>query len=102
MDILKEVSQKEGQKAADPEQIKLTQTLSKLGYEGVGLEFESKKTLNLLERVFEDERTWNRNLKRVYTGLYMNYDKKYQSLTVGGTSDPAQIVNFIAENIPQR
>jgi hypothetical protein len=79
---------------------KLTQLFTSLGYEGVGLQYESDATLDLLQKVFSDSRTKGHQIKLIYTGLHLAYDSRHQSLTVGGTSDAEMIVSFIQKKVP--
>lgn len=82
--------------------LRLQELLIKLGYEGVGLAFESDESLQLLTTVFSDPRVANRQIRLVYTGLQMVYDAKYQSLTIGGTTQSSAIIDFIQKDIPLR
>jgi hypothetical protein len=80
----------------------LLSTLKPLGYDGIGLEFESDTTLELLNRIFESPRAAGRRIKLMYTGLALSYDPKHESLTVGGTSDLEAILKYIEKNVPAR
>ncbi len=88
--------------SVDPGYKRLIQLLQSLGYEGVGLQYESPATLDLLYRVFSDSRASNRQLKLVYTGINLSYDSRYMSLTVGGSSDLNVILAFIQKNVPAK
>ena len=79
---------------------KLKGLLQSLGYEGIGLQYESEKTQELLIKVFSDPRSSKRQLKLIYTGLHLAYDPKYQSLTVGSHLDSEVVLIFIQKNIP--
>ncbi|MBI4403719.1 MAG: hypothetical protein HY537_06145, partial [Deltaproteobacteria bacterium] len=81
---------------------RLLEVLKQAQYEGIGLEFESDGTLELLNHVFSDPRALNRKLKLIYTGLHLAYDGAYESFTVGGSSDPQAILTYIQKNIPCR
>ena len=81
---------------------KLTQQLKDLGYEGVGLQYESEPTLALSSKVFSDSRAAGRQIKLVYTGLQMAYDSRHQSFTIGGTASAEAILSFIQKKIPAR
>lgn len=81
---------------------KLTQQLKDLGYEGVGLQYESAATLALLSEVFSDSRAAGRQIKLVYTGLQMAYDSRHQSFTIGGTASAEAILGFVQKKIPAR
>lgn len=83
----------------DPTYAQLMQLLSSLGYEGVGLQFESRERLNLLIQVFSNPKAAHRNLRLVYTGTQWSYDLKHQSLTVGEGKDANQILTYIEKNI---
>ncbi len=103
--VLEEVNESDSGKTAlmettqDPTYAQLMQLLSSLGYEGVGLQFESQDRLNLLIQVFSNPKAAYRNLRLVYTGTQWNYDLKHQSLTVGEGKDAAQVVQFIEKHI---
>ena len=81
---------------------KRLEKLQALGYEGIGMTYESDATLELLNRVFSDPTTSNRQVRSVYTGLNNAYDVKAQSLTVGGTSSVQAILTFIQKKVPMR
>jgi hypothetical protein len=85
-----------------PNFTQLQEQLSSLGYEGVGLQFESLETQSLLMGVFSDLRTHRREIRLVYTGLSMSYDSRHKSLTVGGTSSQEAVIKFIVEKVPQK
>jgi len=74
---------------------KLLEKLQSLGYEGIGLTYESDTTLELLYKVFSDPLAMNRQVRAVYTGLANAYDAKAQSLTIGGASSEKAILAFI-------
>ena len=80
---------------------KLMERLTVVGYEGVGLTYESDGTLEMLFKVFSDPLTANRQIRFVYTGLANAYDAKAQSLTVGGTSNVTAILTFIQKKVPR-
>ncbi len=86
--------------AVDPALAKLKDLLSKLGYEGVGLEFESADTLALLQSVFSDKRTANKDIRFIYTGITMAYDAGGKALTIGGTRDVQSVITFISKKVP--
>lgn len=79
---------------------KLTDRLSALGYEPVGMAYESDATLDLLFKVFSDPLVQNRRIRLVYTGLQLAYDARAESLTIGGTSDAMKILAFIKKSVP--
>lgn len=85
-----------------PAYLQLAQHLKTLGYEPVGIQFETNALLELLFQVFQDPRTHNRQITYVYTGLQMTYDKNAQSLTVGGMTNIPMIVAYIQKNVPMR
>ncbi len=80
----------------------LLTTLKELGYDGVGLEYESDTTLDFLSKIFQNPRAAKRKIKLTYTGLALSYDPKHESLTVGGTTDVESILKYIEKNIPVR
>jgi hypothetical protein len=84
----------------NPKFHEVMQLLQALGYEGLGLEYETEEVYDLLIRVFRDPLVANRQLRLVYTGLQMSYDKKHQSLTIGGLRDPIQVLVYIQKNVP--
>jgi len=81
--------------AVSPGLAKLLDKLQSLGYEGIGLTYESDATLELLYTVFSDPLAMNRQVRAVYTGLANAYDAKAQSLTIGGASNEKAILAFI-------
>lgn len=81
-----------------PEYRALTELLHSLGYQGVGLQYESPEVLQFLQEVFRDPRAAGLSLKRVYTGLEMAYDTEHQSLTVGGTRDKEAVIAFLLKH----
>lgn len=83
----------------DPTYAELMQLLTSLGYEGVGLQFESQDRLKLLIQAFSHPKVAYRNLRLLYTGTQWGYDLKHQSLTVGEAKDANQVVAFIEKNI---
>lgn len=80
----------------------LLATLKGLGYDGVGLEYESDSTLDFLNKLFQSPRVANRKIKLTYTGLALSYDAKHESLTVGGTTDVEYILKYIEKTVPVR
>lgn len=89
-----------GDSAQSPVFQELSATLARLGYQGVGLQYESEGSLQLLKTVFSDPRAAGRKVKLVYTGLHMSYDPKYQSLTIGGSADAGAILDYISKKVP--
>lgn len=81
---------------------KLSTTLKGLGYEGVGLQYESSKTQELIATVFADPKTHQREIQLIYTGLALSYDPRYKSLTIGAGVEASGIIQFITKNIPAR
>lgn len=100
-DILEEVDDKApvSETTLDPAYTQLMQLLASLGYQGLGLEFEPRERLNFLIQVFSHPKAANRNLRLVYTGVYMSYDLKHQSLTVGQSTDLQKVIAYIEKNI---
>ncbi len=98
------VSKKESleARAVNPAFGKLNAKLSELGYEGVGLEYESTAVLDLLTGVFSSPDVKNRKIKRVYTGGGLEYDGPAESITIGGTTNKAKILTFIKKKVPKR
>lgn len=82
--------------------VQLNEKLQSLGYEALGLQFESDETLSLLGKVFDSPLSQNKQIRIIYTGLEMSYDAKHQSLTIGGRKDLKSILNFIHKNIPNK
>lgn len=80
----------------------LLEKLRALGYEGIGMTYESDPTLELLGKVFSDPVAANRQIRAVYTGATTTYEAKTQSLTVGGTSNAPAILAFIKKKVPLR
>lgn len=80
---------------------KLVALLKGLGYDGVGLQYESVETQNLLYTVFMDPKTHDREIQLVYTGAALSYDPRYKSLTIGGSRELPALINFI-QKIPAR
>lgn len=80
---------------------RLVAQLKRLGYEGLGLEFEDPKVLDLLEKVFTAPETHGRDIKLVYTGMRMQYDKAQKSITIGGTKDLKVILAFFKKHVPK-
>ena len=76
--------------------------LQSLGYEGVGLQYETSDNFGLLQAVFRDPRVAGRRIRLVYTGMQMVYEVKAQALTIGGLRDPQAIVDYIVKNVPRR
>ena len=105
-DVLEPVKETESepmaQEGASAGFLELEQILKNQGYEPIGIQFETPQTLEILKRVFSDPKTHQRNLKFIYTGLQMSYDKAAESLTVGGLNNPIAIVQYIAKNVPLR
>jgi hypothetical protein len=100
-----EQSQSSESKAGSSENLLLAninEKLKSLGYEALGLQFESDETLLLLGKVFDSPVSHNRQIRIVYTGLEMSYDIGHQSLTIGGRKDLKSILNYIQKNIPSR
>ena len=93
-------TQAQGESIDSPAESVLEQELQKLGYQGVGLKYETAQTIDLLAKVFADPAVANRQIALVYTGLAMSYDTSYKSLTVGGLKDVPSIVAFIKRNVP--
>lgn len=81
---------------------KLRRLLESQGYTGVGLQYESNASLELLYKVFSNPAAKNLKLKLVYTGLQMSFDPVQQSLTIGGAKDAKSILRFIRKNIGKR
>lgn len=88
--------------ATNPLVTNLNEKLQGLGYEALGLQFESDETLLLIGKVFDSAISHDRQIKIIYTGLEMSYDAKHQSLTLGGTKTLSAILSFINKNIPKR
>lgn len=86
---------------ANPAYQELVAQLARLGYQGVGLEYESNASLQLLKSIFSDPRAANRRVRQVYTGLNLAYDAKYSSLTIGGSADAGVILDFIDKKVPR-
>ncbi|MEZ4749944.1 MAG: hypothetical protein R3B54_04765 [Bdellovibrionota bacterium] len=84
-----------------PEFTELSSTLSALGYQGVGLRYETPSVQKMLKEVFSDPRVAGRNIKLLYTGLALSYDRKQGSLTIGGTMEPTAIITYIQKNVPK-
>ena len=85
-----------------PAYLKLMELLKAQGYEGIGLQYESERTLEFLGRVFSDPRSFNRQIKLVYTGLQLAYDAQHQSVTIGGTTDANAVLSFLQKKVPAR
>lgn len=98
------VSNKESldSRAVNPAFGKLNAKLTELGYEGVGLEYESTAVLELLTSVFSSTDVKNRKIKRVYTGGGLEYDGPAEAITIGGTTNKAKILTFIKKKVPKR
>lgn len=79
---------------------KLMGLLSNLGYEGVGLEYDDEKTIDLLIAIFSDPRAKGLKLRLVYTGLTMSFDVAQDSLTIGGVSNAQSALEFMRKHIP--
>ena len=106
-DVLEEVKPEQPFNAPDSTQenpvlSRLTQKMQALGYEVIGLQFETNETLLLLESVFDSPVSQNRQIRIVYTGVTLSYDAKHRSLTIGGTQDTKAILKFIEKNVPLR
>lgn len=106
-DVLEEVKPEQPSNAPDSTQenpvlSRLTQKMQALGYEVIGLQFETNETLLLLESVFDSPVSQNRQIRIVYTGVTLSYDAKHRSLTIGGTQDTKAILKFIEKNVPLR
>ncbi|MBM4304478.1 MAG: hypothetical protein FJ112_09140 [Deltaproteobacteria bacterium] len=80
----------------------ISETLKSLGYEALGLSFETDETLLLLGKVFDSPVTHGRKIRIIYTGLQMAYDAKHQSLTISSEKDLATILSFIDRNVPKQ
>lgn len=80
----------------------ISEKLKGLGYEALGLSFESDETLLLLGNVFDSPIVQNRKIKIIYTGLVMSYDAKHQSLTISTSKNLASILSFIEKNVPRQ
>ncbi len=89
-------------RAVNPTFGKLNAKLTELGYEGVGLEYESTGVLELLTSVFSSPDAKNRKIKRVYTGGGLEYDGPAEAITIGGTTNKAKILTFIKKKVPKR
>lgn len=89
-------------RAVNPAFGKLNAKLTELGYEGVGLEYESTAVLELLTSVFSTADVKNRKIKRVYTGGGLEYDGPAEAITIGGTTNKAKILTFIKKKVPKR
>jgi hypothetical protein len=98
------VSKKESLEArsVNPAFGKLNSKLTELGYEGVGLEYESTSVLELLTGIFSSPDVKNRRIKRVYTGGGLEYDGPAEAITIGGTTNKAKILTFIKKKVPKR
>ncbi|MCB0403983.1 MAG: hypothetical protein KDD51_04305 [Bdellovibrionales bacterium] len=83
-----------------PEFQQLSAKLDALGYQGVGLSFETPEVQKMLTQVFSDPRLVGRKIRLLYTGLAMSYDPKQASLTIGGSMKPAVIVDYIQKHVP--
>jgi hypothetical protein len=79
---------------------KLIKLLKSKGYEGVGLEFETDATLEILTQVFSDPRTKGRKLKTIYTGAVNAYDSRAASVTIAKTTNAKEILAFITKQVP--
>lgn len=88
------------QEAVNPIYVRLAETLKTLGYEPVGIQYESNAVLELWNQVFLDPKTHNRMISLLYTGLQMSYDKTAHSLTIGGLTNSSMIVAYIQRNVP--
>lgn len=97
-----QVSQDGEKKSANPLVTNINEKLNTLGYEALGLSFESDETLLLLGSVFDSPITHNRQIKIIYTGLMMSYDEKHQSLTINTSKNLASILSFIDKNVPKQ
>lgn len=89
-------------RAVNPAFGKLNAKLTELGYEGVGLEYESTAVLELLTGVFSSPDIKHRKIKRVYTGGGLEYDGPAEAITIGGTTNKAKILTFIKKKVPKR
>jgi len=81
---------------------RLQEKLRELGYDAVGMQYETDSTLDFLFQVFSDRRAAGRKIKLVYTGLYPTYDASHQSMTIGGGTDAAAVLDFVIKKIPLR
>ena len=95
-------SETQGAAPDNPLLVNINERLQSLGYEGLGLQFETDETLLLLGRIFDSPMSQNRQIKILYTGLAMSYDPKHRSLTIGGGKDLKVILDFMDKNIPKR
>ncbi|MCB0417256.1 MAG: hypothetical protein H6617_09400 [Bdellovibrionaceae bacterium] len=91
----------EAESLNSPEFQELSAALSKLGYQGVGLRYETPSVQKMLTQVFSDPKVAGRNIKLLYTGLALSYDAKQGSLTIGGTMEPMVIVEYIQKHVPR-
>ena len=87
---------------ANPLVTNVSEKLKGLGYEALGLSFETDDTLLLLGNVFDSPIAQNRKIKIIYTGLVMSYDAKHQSLTISNSKNLASILSFIEKNVPKQ
>ena len=106
-DILEEIRPEEGSTnqvrvSDNPLVIHISAKLQSLGYEALGLQFETDGTLLLLGKIFDSPVSHERQIRIIYTGLAMSYDSKHQSLTIGESKDLGSILIFIDKNIPKR
>lgn len=81
---------------------RLLEQLRALGYEGTGMEFEDPSTLEFLEKIFASPEAKNLDVKNVYTGMRMEYDKVQKSLTLGGTRDLRSVRSFLKKKVAKR
>jgi hypothetical protein len=86
----------------DPSLVRLRDLITSMGYEGIGLEFESAEMIEFLSKVFSDKRMAGRDFSLVYTGVGLAYDANAKSLTIGGTRDIQSVVSFVVKKIPMR
>ena len=88
------------EEAPRPAYARLSTLLISLGYEPVGMQFESDANLDLLYEVFSSTVAHQRKLKLIYTGLQMSYDAEAESITIGGLTKVTAILNYIQRNVP--
>ncbi len=81
---------------------KLKAHLASLGYEAIGLEFETEEVLAFLDTVFRDPNCADRQIRTIYTGAQNSYDVASQSLTLWTSQDPKLALGFIKKTIPTR
>lgn len=85
---------------ARPNYDRLEAMLLGMGYEPVGMQFETDANLDLITQVFSSPIAQRRKIKLVYTGLQMAYDKAAESFTIGGLTNVTSILTYIQRNVP--